>query len=131
MKHIKKPTKVEAEKYFKSNNFDIMGKLRQKRQLASKESRYKVINCFRTNGAVESESSDTEGADSKESYTIFDVELQEKKAETIQTKTEENYVYDLYYTQSDYLGDSELNEMIRLVYIKLYCTSFNKMLLSI
>lgn len=114
--HIKKPTKAEVEENFKKYSVDVISKLRQKSQFASKQSRYKVISCFRTINGENLKVSNRENKDSDDSYTVVDIELQERKSETTEQKTEkDNYVYDLYYTQSDDLGDAELSELVRLV----------------
>lgn len=89
--------------------------MRQKNQLASRESRYKVINCYRTN-ETKSETVDAEATNLSNSFTVFDIELKESNDNIKQeTSKEPHYVYDLYYTQSDYLGDAEINELVRLV----------------
>lgn len=96
------------EEHFKKYSVDVISKLRQEAQLASKQNRYKVINCYRT---ITGKTTDLD-----DSYTVVDVELEEKENKTTEPKTEEdNYVYDLYYTQSDDLGDAELSELVRLV----------------
>lgn len=98
---------------YKKHKVNIANKLRQETQIASKESRYKVINCFRASGC--SSPLNTETPEKTDTYTIYDVELKEASAGGKEGITEQsNYVYDLYYTQSDDFGDAEMNELIRL-----------------
>lgn len=97
----------------KKCNVDIISKLRKESQLNSKENRYKVVQYFRTNGS-ETESFNLETSNVSDICTVFDIELEDKKNKdvTIEAQKEDRYVYDLYYTQSDDLGDAELNDMI-------------------
>lgn len=111
-KHIKRPSKVEVEEQFKKHKIDVISKLRQSNHTASKTSRYKVINCFRTNNLHLSTAEDEKG---NAGCTVFDIELNEDNVKDVESKTssEPSYVYDLYYTNSDELGDAELNEFVR------------------
>lgn len=105
---------------FKKCNIDIASKLRKEAQLTSKENRYKVVQYFRAN-KTQSENTSNETNKLDDSCTVFDIELEEKKNEVSEENSErDRYVYDLYYTQSDDLGDAELNEFIRLVYFFIY-----------
>lgn len=118
VKHIKTTTKEDAEDRFRRHKVDIVNKLRQETQNASRESRYKVINCYRTKGVdVDFEELAVQTLGEDDAYTVFDIELKEKTGDDSEEKSVEGprYVYDLYYTQSDYLGDAELSELVRLV----------------
>lgn len=80
-------------------------KLRLQKQEDSKKNRYKIVNCLRSqqpNLEKSEEASEVKGPE----YTIYDIET-----ESFDNKTDQSYVYDLYYTTSDYLG--ELDDYVR------------------
>ncbi|KAF2880760.1 hypothetical protein ILUMI_25411 [Ignelater luminosus] len=112
-KHIRKPTKAETEDQFKKRTPDIIKKLRLENQESSKSNRYKVVNSFRSNESSLME----ENAASDLNCTIVDIETSDTKVDTNVVDKESNsskqkFVYDLYYTNSDDLGDADLNELI-------------------
>lgn len=95
-------------------------KLRNECQEKSKTNRYKVVNCLRPHNVDTIEVQKDCNIDlQSSSITILDVEPDINRNDGIrESKSEEgNYVYDLYYTSSDYFGDTELEEQehIRLV----------------
>lgn len=88
-------------------------KLRNAHKEKSKTNRYKIIHCLRSQNVETSETS----TDHKSSITanahimILDLEAEIKEKSTGEdSKTGGKYVYDLYYTSSDYFGDAELEE---------------------
>lgn len=114
--HIKRSLKVETEDEYKKHNVDIITKLREDTQEASKANRYKVINSCRFGDLEEHASVDNDSLDVNSSYTVFDVEINEDNNTQNETKpsiSEPRYVYDLYYTNSDDFGDAEINEFIK------------------
>lgn len=108
--HIKNYTKEEAKSEYKKHHTNLNDKLRLLKKEDSKKARYRIVNCFRS---IEDEDEDEE----KQKLTIFDLETDcNENNETIENKNkvfEPNYVYDLYYTNSDDLGDANLDEYIR------------------
>ncbi|EFA03974.1 probable RNA polymerase II nuclear localization protein SLC7A6OS [Tribolium castaneum] len=98
LSHIKKPTKVELEDQFKKHSTDLSSKLRLQKQEDSKKNRYKVVNCFRSQSANLEETNEP-----KAEYTIYDIETENH--DQISKDSDQNYVYDLYYTTSDDLGE--------------------------
>ncbi|XP_044266951.1 probable RNA polymerase II nuclear localization protein SLC7A6OS isoform X2 [Tribolium madens] len=99
--NIKKPTKIELEEQFKKHNTDLSSKLRLQKQEDSKKNRYKVVNCFRSQAANLEEPNQ----ELKPEYTIYDIETESH--DQISNECDQNYVYDLYYTTSDDLGELE------------------------
>lgn len=112
-KHIQKPTKLELEESFKKHKIELSSKLREETQAKSRLNRYKVINSFRSKAV---ESAEDKTSDTENTYTILDVELEDKEIYIDNSKNPQ-YVYDLYYTNSDDLGSTELNEFIRFVFL--------------
>lgn len=99
---------------------DLTKKLRDEHQEKSKSNRYKIVNCRRSN----LETNDEENVSDKEKSAITIVDIESDVSETTVHKENENkeqkYVYDLYYTSSDYLGDADLEqEHIRY---RIFCT---------
>lgn len=99
--NLKKPTKQELEQQFKKHSINLNDKLRAQKQINSKASRYKVVNCFRSNGTSEK----ANGSDDGNEFTVYDIET-ESQPESIACSSDSKYVYDLYYTMSDDLGDA-------------------------
>lgn len=99
MTHIRKPTKDELEQQFKKHSIDLNKKLRQQTLQDSKNSRFKVVSCFRSENGLKDNTEEDLGT---AGLTVYDVE-----APTVNNPTdkENNYVYDLYYTTSDDLGE--------------------------
>ncbi|KAF5271368.1 hypothetical protein FQA39_LY08166 [Lamprigera yunnana] len=93
LKHLKKQTKAEVEEQYKKHSVDIIDKLRVEKQISIKNSRYKVVSSHR----FPNEDGDKEKDDLN--CTIYDVELNDKPEG--EDNTTHNYVYDLYYTNSD------------------------------
>ncbi|KAB0804294.1 hypothetical protein PPYR_01264 [Photinus pyralis] len=101
IKHIKKLNKSEVEEQYKKHNMvDIIDKLRMEKEVTSKNSRYKVVNSHRF--------PNTNDTESNVNCTIVDVESEELK----NAEHSNNFVYDLYYTNSDDFGEPDLNELI-------------------
>ncbi|XP_076648567.1 female sterile (2) ltoPP43 [Halictus rubicundus] len=90
-------SKDELKASFKQHSVDILNKAREKTKQASAESRYKVINCFR------SLDSDVLKDSENKVMTVIDVEDSISCATGKQQTTEKDdkYVYDLYYGQTD------------------------------
>lgn len=114
--HLKKPTKVELEEQFKKHNIDINAKLRAQKQNDAKNSRYKIVNCFRSQNSLLNDNLKESDGDK---VTVYDIETEiceeaQSNHEEIVTGNEPKYVYDLYYTTSDDLGDASLEEYVRL-----------------
>lgn len=73
-----------------------------------------MINYYRTSTVSNLDVETKSSSKADEDYTIVDVELNENQAED-EKSSDLRYVYDLYYTTSDDLGDADFNECIRLV----------------
>lgn len=99
--NLKKPTKQELEQQFKKHPINLSDKIRVQKQINSKAGRYKVVNCFRSNGGSER----AEGSGDANEFTVYDIET-ESQPESIACSSDSKYVYDLYYTMSDDLGDA-------------------------
>lgn len=111
--HFKKQHLNEGKDNYKSRSLDLNKKLRNEHQEKSRNNRYKVVNCLRSQHleAVDTKSS-CDNELGKLDITIVDVEVnttENKGTEEIQTE-KEKFVYDLYYTSSDYFGEAELEE---------------------
>lgn len=75
-----------------------------------------MVNSFRSNELA----SVQENAASDLNCTIVDIETSDTKVVTKvvdkeSKSSDKDFVYDLYYTNSDDLGDADLNELIRFV----------------
>ncbi|KAK5646275.1 hypothetical protein RI129_004739 [Pyrocoelia pectoralis] len=99
IKHIKL-NKSEIEAQYKKHTVDIVDKLRTEKEITSKNSRYKIVNSHRFPNTGDTEND--------LNCTIVDVETEELK----EGENSNNFVYDLYYTNSDDFGDTDLNEFI-------------------
>lgn len=101
------------DQFKKHQPVNLTEKLREQQKEASKSSRYKIVNCFRKI-AEESKSEKTENLD----YTIYELEAADTNeignntVEQFGESSKPKYVYDLYYTTSDHLGDGEFDEYI-------------------
>ncbi|RZC22667.1 RNA polymerase II nuclear localization protein SLC7A6OS [Asbolus verrucosus] len=109
--HIKKPTKSELQKQFKRHNTDLNAKLKTQKQLNSKNSRYKIVNCFRSQG---SNIEDLTEESDKSKFTIYDIETESHEDCPNNKENNTKYVYDLYYTTSDDLGDAYLEDYVSM-----------------
>ena len=88
--------KDELKANFKQHPVDVLNKVREKTKEASAENRYKVINCFRS-----LDNSNHEKFEDK-AMTVIDVEDSVSCATAEEHSTEKaNYVYDLYYGQTE------------------------------
>ncbi|XP_017878535.1 probable RNA polymerase II nuclear localization protein SLC7A6OS isoform X2 [Ceratina calcarata] len=90
---------------FKQHPVDVLSKARKLTKHASAESRYKVVSFFRSLDNSNHE-------DTKEKCTtVIDIEDSRSMAEEESTEKDNNYVYDLYYAQTEddiYLDDEVL-----------------------
>ncbi|CAG9863477.1 unnamed protein product [Phyllotreta striolata] len=100
IEHLKNkvlPNLDELKANFKKHTVNLTDKLRLKHEEASKNSRYKIVNCFRSPSLNTSEE--------QKEYTILDVEtdINQNDASTVNknSDTDDKYVYDLYYTNPD------------------------------
>ncbi|KAL3281478.1 hypothetical protein HHI36_004687 [Cryptolaemus montrouzieri] len=76
---------------FKRHNVDLSNKLRLAAKENSKNSRYKVINCLRSN--LETETKENDG------LTIYDLELEHN------SRPDQKFVFDLYYSNTNVLDE--------------------------
>ncbi|KAK4879652.1 hypothetical protein RN001_007798 [Aquatica leii] len=106
LKYIQRLTKSDAEEQYKKHKIDITNKLRFENRVNSVNSRYKIINSHRFSTPNLETNEDTDL-----NCTIVDVEAAEKNRDENESTTG-NYVYDLYYTNSDDFGETDLNEFI-------------------
>ncbi|XP_044752718.1 probable RNA polymerase II nuclear localization protein SLC7A6OS [Coccinella septempunctata] len=82
------------------HDLDLKQKLRLEAQEHSKSDRYKIVNCLRSNLSME---------DPDNCVTVLDIEPHE---EVHKTKSDEKYVYDIYYTDAkivEEVGDFEIS----------------------
>ncbi|CAH0556851.1 unnamed protein product [Brassicogethes aeneus] len=111
LSHIKKYTNDDTKSEFKKHTVNLTDKLRLQKREESKNARYKIVNCYRSNL-----NDDLENSEVDEKLTIFDIETDcnenSKTVENKNTTSEPDYVYDLYYTNSDDLGDANLEEYV-------------------
>ncbi|KAF5295041.1 hypothetical protein FQR65_LT10594 [Abscondita terminalis] len=105
VKHIPVLTKTEAEEQYKKHKVDVTEKLRLENLIRSKNSRYTVVNSCRFSKGNAEEAVDL-------NCTIVDVEAAERDSGI--ESASGNYVYDLYYTNSDDFGETDINELIRM-----------------
>ncbi|XP_057659474.1 probable RNA polymerase II nuclear localization protein SLC7A6OS [Diorhabda carinulata] len=112
--HIKEkllPDSDELKANFKKHSVNLKDKLRIEHQEASKNSRYKIVNYHRASqvGATEKVN---------EEVTILDVEtdLNENSAEIANKNNDKGneYVYDLYYTDSNNFGETDIEEYVSI-----------------
>lgn len=93
---------------FKTHKPNVFEKLKQQTQDNSKNSRYKVVNCYRSGKPNPKNSEDVDS----EAYTVFDIEYEEDiKEPSFSSVNKPQYVYDLYYTTSDDLDDTDYNDV--------------------
>lgn len=84
--------------------------MRHEHQEKSKYSRYKIVNYLRSQNVEKNDANSTDVELKNSSITILDVET-DINDNTKEDRSETGkFVYDLYYTSSDYLGDTELDE---------------------
>ncbi|XP_056639883.1 probable RNA polymerase II nuclear localization protein SLC7A6OS [Diorhabda sublineata] len=112
--HIKEkllPDSDELKANFKKHSVNLKDKLRIEHQEASKNSRYKIVNYHRASqvGATEKVN---------EEVTILDVEtdLNENSAKIANKNNDKGneYVYDLYYTDSNSFGETDIEEYVSI-----------------
>lgn len=118
---LKKHHVAELKEQFKRRAVNISDKIRSDMKEASKNSRYRVVNCFRkTLNSDETDERQAASASTSE-VTVFDIET-DHNSNTNETSNIENiedtskYVYDFYYTSSDDFGEANIEEYVRLVY---------------
>lgn len=116
MDHLKKQNKSDLESLkenFKKHEINITEKLREETKTNIKNNRYRIVNCFRsTKPDVPEGSNDVDHSD----ITILEVEnelIDKTSVDNVSDKDERKYVYDLYYTHSDDLGDADMEEYVR------------------
>ncbi|VEN45934.1 unnamed protein product [Callosobruchus maculatus] len=115
LSHIKKQNIADLEQLkdqFKKHQVSISEKLRTERQEKSKSNRYRIINCFRSGYADPVVNSEISEEIDKEAYTIFDIEYNPPELE--KRDSAKQYVYDLYYTNSDDFGDAQIEDYISI-----------------
>lgn len=98
--------KDELKENFKQHPVDILNKARETVKQASIENRYKVVNCFRS-----LDSSNHEDPE-ENTVTVIDVEDSKSMAKDSIEK-DDNYVYDLYYVQTE--KDVHFDEMVSVL----------------
>lgn len=99
---------------------DISAKLRADIKNTSEKNRFKVVNCFRSlnpNELLETSNENSSGDGStedkpEESITILDVVPECENKSSSGNKVNEEYVYDLYYGNSDQIDDSLLEKYL-------------------
>lgn len=90
--------------------------LREQMKETSKNNRYKVVNCFRSQNTEDNLSAENATSFStKSEFTIFDIEtdLNDNTENQNGENSEPKFVYDLYYTNSDDFGDADIEDHIR------------------
>ncbi|XP_011299143.1 probable RNA polymerase II nuclear localization protein SLC7A6OS [Fopius arisanus] len=88
-------SKDELKANYKQHIVDVTSKSRIKTQERSKESRYRVVNCYRSIGGPAIEKTNSDG------MTVIDVEDSVSCYKKKSGDRDEKYVYDLYYTQTE------------------------------
>ncbi|XP_050580057.1 probable RNA polymerase II nuclear localization protein SLC7A6OS [Bombus affinis] len=91
--------KDELQANFKQHHIDskqILSKLREATKQASAKNRYKVVNCFRS-----LDNSNSENSEKNVPTVVIDVEDSKSIAKRDSIGKDDNYVYDLYYVQSE------------------------------
>ncbi|XP_071876252.1 female sterile (2) ltoPP43 [Bombus fervidus] len=91
--------KDELQANFKQHHIDskqILSKIREATKQASAINRYKVVNCFRS-----LDNSNVENSEKKVKTVVIDVEDSKSIAKRDSIGKDDNYVYDLYYVQSE------------------------------
>lgn len=119
MSHLKQHQTAdikELKDQFKKHRVNLSHKLRTEHKLKSRTNRYKIVNCFRSQNVDEIESIEKEDS-SKSEITILDVLTDSNENDTltkdkVEGKSNE-YVYDLYYTNSDDFGEAEIEDYVR------------------
>ncbi|XP_060815632.1 probable RNA polymerase II nuclear localization protein SLC7A6OS [Bombus pascuorum] len=89
--------KDELQANFKQHHIDlkqILSKIREATKQASAKNRYKVVNCFRS-------LDNDENSEKKVKTVVIDVEDSKSIAKRDSIGKDDNYVYDLYYVQSE------------------------------
>lgn len=98
--HISKLNKTDLEESYKKHVPDISSKIKQDVRQASKNSRFKIVNLSRSVSKNES----LKNSDTEKIVAVLDIETEDPKDKNDKS-AESNFVYDLYYTNSDDLGD--------------------------
>lgn len=96
--HICKLNKPDLEQSFKKHLPNISLKNRQDFKDSSKNSRFKIINLSRSINENEHNNSEEQ----KTVTTVLDIETERNKDDD---KDSTDFVYDVYYTNSDNFGD--------------------------
>ncbi|CAH1953619.1 unnamed protein product [Acanthoscelides obtectus] len=119
LSHIKKQNIADLEQLrdkFKKHQVSINEKLRAEHQEKSKSNRYRIINCFRSGNVehpIEPVANNILSEDvDKDAYTIFDIEYNTSQPE--RSDSAKQYVYDLYYTNSDDFGDAQIEDYVSI-----------------
>lgn len=99
LQHIKCQTKSKIEENFKGNSSSIKDKLRDEILFSSKTNRYKIVNLRRSNTAEDNAAATP--------ITIVDIEI---NIEAFADNSK--YVYDLYYSNTDEIGDVTEHDLI-------------------
>ncbi|KAJ8910990.1 hypothetical protein NQ315_010819 [Exocentrus adspersus] len=105
----------ELKEQFKKHTVNINEKLREQMKETSKNSRYRVVNCFRSQNTGDNNCIGLNCTDS--AYTIFDIETDfndnNSRIENHNIdRSEPKFVYDLYYTNSDDFGDADIDDYV-------------------
>lgn len=106
LNHIKRNTKEELEQNYKKHFSNIANKIKNQRESELKNSRFKLINTFRSKGLLSHDLDEK----AEINYTILEVDATEGKENTIpEDSPPVKYVYDLYYTNSDDFADDTID----------------------
>lgn len=112
--HISKLTKEDLEKTYKKHIPNLTSKIRQQRKEAAENSRFKVVNFFRSiDNEINSLEYRPSSIEDKLALTVLDVEAEIQANGEKNATDDSDYVYDLYYTNSEGIDDSEFDSEFR------------------
>ncbi|XP_050302437.1 probable RNA polymerase II nuclear localization protein SLC7A6OS [Anthonomus grandis grandis] len=121
LKKHKIPESKELRDQYKKHTVDMSTKLRLEAKEASKNNRYKVVNCFRKTLNSTEEPENASATTSTSEITVLDIETDhncnEATMENRESSTEpqeSNYVYDFYYTTSDDFGEADIDQYVSI-----------------
>lgn len=111
--HIDKLSKDSLEISFKKHVPNITKKLRHQTKKASEDNRFKVVNFFRSANKEEC-SPEISTTSNQLPFTVLDVESADYNIINSAVKPiDTDFVYDIYYTNSEGIGDNELDAEFR------------------
>lgn len=112
--HIDKLSKDSLEISFKKHVPNITKKLRHQTKKASEDNRFKVVNFFRSANKEEC-SPEISTTSNQLPFTVLDVESADYNIINSAVKPiDTDFVYDIYYTNSEGIGDNELDAEFRV-----------------